>query len=176
MLRLKYLVAACVLALTVGAANANTITVFDVAGTFYSPSNTPLTGTLTIDVTSGSVTTANLVVANHTFTQLFSAFPSGGYFYLEFMNPSGNYLEFSFQRLSASLIGYTGSPFIQEGIEYLKCCRTDQTAYSNLSGSLIAEVTTTPLPAALPLFATGLGALGLLGWRRKRKVAAAIAA
>ena len=31
---------------------------------------------------------------------------------------------------------------------------------------------TTPLPAALPLFATGLGALGLLGWRRKRKQAA----
>jgi hypothetical protein len=33
----------------------------------------------------------------------------------------------------------------------------------------------TPLPAALPLFASGLGALGLLGWRRKRK-AQAIAA
>ena len=30
-------------------------------------------------------------------------------------------------------------------------------------------MTTTPLPAALPLFATGIGALGLLGWRRKRK-------
>ena len=30
----------------------------------------------------------------------------------------------------------------------------------------------TPLPAALPLFATGLGALGLLGWRRKRKATA----
>jgi hypothetical protein len=28
---------------------------------------------------------------------------------------------------------------------------------------------TTPLPAALPFFATGLGALGLLGWRSKRK-------
>lgn len=27
----------------------------------------------------------------------------------------------------------------------------------------------TPLPAALPLFASGLGALGLLGWCRKRK-------
>jgi len=37
-------------------------------------------------------------------------------------------------------------------------------------------VSTTPLPAALPLFATGLGAMGLLGWRRKRKNAAAIAA
>jgi hypothetical protein len=28
-----------------------------------------------------------------------------------------------------------------------------------------------PLPAALPLFATGLGALGLLGWRRKKAAA-----
>ena len=33
-------------------------------------------------------------------------------------------------------------------------------------------VSTTPLPAALPLFATGLGALGLFGWRRKRKAQA----
>ena len=31
--------------------------------------------------------------------------------------------------------------------------------------------TPTPLPAALPLFATGLGAVGLFGWRRKRKAA-----
>jgi hypothetical protein len=31
---------------------------------------------------------------------------------------------------------------------------------------------TTPLPAALPLFATGLGALGLFGWRKKQKGAA----
>jgi hypothetical protein len=30
------------------------------------------------------------------------------------------------------------------------------------------QVAQTPLPAALPLFAGGLGALGLLGWRRKR--------
>jgi hypothetical protein len=34
----------------------------------------------------------------------------------------------------------------------------------------------TPLPAALPLFATGLGVMGLLGWRRKRKNTTAIAA
>ena len=35
----------------------------------------------------------------------------------------------------------------------------------------IVDPNPTPLPAALPLFATGLGALGLLGWRRKRKAA-----
>jgi hypothetical protein len=39
-----------------------------------------------------------------------------------------------------------------------------------------ARVSATPLPAALPLFATGLGGLGLLGWRRKRKNATAIVA
>jgi len=36
----------------------------------------------------------------------------------------------------------------------------------------IGPVSEVPLPAALPLFATGLGALGLLGWRRKKKAAA----
>jgi hypothetical protein len=37
------------------------------------------------------------------------------------------------------------------------------------------NISAVPLPAALPLFATGLGALGLLGWRRKRKAAAVAA-
>jgi hypothetical protein len=37
-------------------------------------------------------------------------------------------------------------------------------------------VATTPLPPTLPLFATGLGALGLLLLREKRKAAAALAA
>ena len=40
----------------------------------------------------------------------------------------------------------------------------------------LVAVSETPLPAALPLFASGLGALGLLGWRRKRKAAALAAA
>ena len=41
-----------------------------------------------------------------------------------------------------------------------------------LNGSQYAGFAT-PLPAALPLFATGIGGLGLLGWRRKRKAQAA---
>jgi hypothetical protein len=37
------------------------------------------------------------------------------------------------------------------------------------SGDLEIASRATPIPAAFPLFATGLGAMGLLGWRRKRK-------
>ena len=36
----------------------------------------------------------------------------------------------------------------------------------------VAHVAPVPLPGALPLFATGLGALGFLGWRRKKRAAA----
>jgi|HubBroStandDraft_6_1064221.scaffolds.fasta_scaffold712716_2 hypothetical protein len=46
---------------------------------------------------------------------------------------------------------------------------------ANFSGSGTFSVTPTPLPAALPLFATGLGALGLFGWRRKRTASGTLA-
>lgn len=36
----------------------------------------------------------------------------------------------------------------------------------------VSAVPSVPVPAALPLFGTGLAVLGLLGWRRKRKVSA----
>ena len=50
---------------------------------------------------------------------------------------------------------------------------TSAVVRQNITETITLEgtgVATTPLPAALPLFATGLGGLGLLGWRRKRKV------
>lgn len=54
---------------------------------------------------------------------------------------------------------------------------TDTTTASNSAGINWGldnvSVVATPLPAALPLFATGLGAMGLLVWRRKRKAQAA---
>jgi hypothetical protein len=44
----------------------------------------------------------------------------------------------------------------------------------SISFGLPDGVHVTPLPAALPLFATGLGALGLMRWRRNRKGLAAV--
>lgn len=50
--------------------------------------------------------------------------------------------------------------------------------FTAVDGNVTAgiDLSTTPIPAALPLFASGLGAMGLFGWRRKRKHTTAIAA
>lgn len=46
---------------------------------------------------------------------------------------------------------------------------TDQGSNTSYVVADVVTASATPLPAALPLFASGLGGLGLLGWRRKRK-------
>jgi len=46
-------------------------------------------------------------------------------------------------------------------------------AIDNLTIGAASPVDAIPLPAGLPLFASGLGALGLLGWRSRRKNATA---
>ena len=49
----------------------------------------------------------------------------------------------------------------------------DPSLYSiEFSEGISNGIASTPLPAALPLFASGLGALGFLGWRRRKKAAA----
>ena len=51
---------------------------------------------------------------------------------------------------------------------------TAPAGYSILTSAGIGNgsVATTPIPAALPLFASALGGMGLLGWRRKKTAAA----
>ena len=81
------------------------------------------------------------------------------------------------------------SPFIGVGLlpyslQYSAACGagTNFACGTGWSGDLTITYTYTPspsqvpLPAALPLFATGLGALGLLSWRRKRKAASGLGA
>ncbi|MCC6778501.1 MAG: PEP-CTERM sorting domain-containing protein [Hyphomicrobiales bacterium] len=39
------------------------------------------------------------------------------------------------------------------------------------TSAILESVDSVPVPAALPLFASGLGLLGLAGWRKRRKAA-----
>jgi len=101
-------------------------------------------------------------------------------------NPGGNILKFSI-----TAAGLLLSDFITNGNGNLFavdiggiCTGTGTTspscgmgvstgiAYADTTDNMINLLSSTPLPAALPLFATGLGAMGLFGWRRKRKTQA----
>ena len=64
---------------------------------------------------------------------------------------------------------------------FLGTCGSGDCSSGTYSGTdpqyqtLFTPVSATPLPAAMPLFATGLGLVGMFGWRRRRKVGAATA-
>jgi hypothetical protein len=59
----------------------------------------------------------------------------------------------------------------QVGEIYIATDSFNPTYTSPIYAPLIIANEVTPLPTALPLFATGLGAMGLIGWRRKRGLA-----
>jgi hypothetical protein len=176
-MRLIHLLAACVMALTVGTANANTLTTFDASGNYLMPSGTSISGTLGVDVTAGAITNVNLTVTGYsTFTDLLftQLEPAGGSVparvYLNIENSTGNILGLFLNTTSSYLVGYNGGSILDAGAQCILC--NPPTFPIGLNGTLTAEVSATPLPAALPLFAGGLGALGLLNWRKKRKAAA----
>jgi hypothetical protein len=76
------------------------------------------------------------------------------------------------------LLGKVFALFSETGQDYLQIfggCPTTCTIASTTEITFSASPEATPLPATLPLFATGLGALGVLGCRRKRNNALAAA-
>ena len=76
------------------------------------------------------------------------------------------------------IYGFTSAPvFYQAGYKQILANVPDAVYYytlpTNPTGSVsVTSASAVPAPAALPLLASGLGGLGLLGWRRKRKAAA----
>jgi hypothetical protein len=77
------------------------------------------------------------------------------------------------------LINSTDSTFVNQAVFFLFNA-TQVGGPGNILSWSGTETTSNPnvipLPAALPLFASGTGVMGWLAWRRKRKNAAAIAA
>jgi hypothetical protein len=126
-----------------------------------------LAGTISIDTAAGTVTSVDLTFPGMSeVTVLQSQSETMAIASLTALGPNSAVFSVNFVFLPDGLVGYSGgtiSYFLTEsGI-----------AASSGVGSLSPEVSATPLPAALPLYATGLGALALLRWRKKRKAALA---
>ena len=114
--------------------------------------------TLQIDMADFQATTFGPISANINGVPLSLAFEDG------FQNSVVR----NFVLTAAQLAAVNAAGFLQLNLDHGSSA--DFIAFDYFQ--LTADLTPTPLPGALPLFATGLGALGLLAWRRKRKVPA----
>jgi hypothetical protein len=160
-----------VLALSGGAASAVT---FD-----WSTSGPSGSGTFTATEGSNDAYTITAITGTFDGGTITSLIPSDGYRgnsdILFYPGPYGGLdgIEVSFVDGATDYLLY----FDVTGNEYIYYYgAVDCNTCGAVITSLTASVSATPLPAALPLFATGIGAMGLLGWRRKRKKAGVIAA
>jgi hypothetical protein len=162
----------CTLAVLVGpaiSARAGTVTTFDVASSSASGN---LTGNLTVDVGSGSFIAADIAfpgLPDFNTPSLFSpGGPDVGAFFV-FAEVGGVDLYLLALGVNVdTLVGFTGSAIPFWEIIQLANCDGNCLDIRGAGGSVSA----TPLPAALPLFASGGMLLGLLRWRRRRKLSA----
>ena len=155
-------------------ANASTIT-WTLSGVTFDDGGTA-SGSFTIDTSTGQLTTFDIIT---TSTSLFPAF--------EYNNSSATQNVFD---LSSFVIAsnanqfhllsmFFADPLSSPGTDLLQLigpcppgsCESDYpfTLNARLITAGEAIVSSAPLPAALPLFASGLGGMGLFGWWRKRK-------
>jgi hypothetical protein len=179
---------------TASAADADTFYDFSVSGTFsdggiltgsltLDSSGTPLRGSLFV---SGALLISNPPGANFVASTGFAVFPGGPDdpnvgpgFLTEIGTPlygteGHTRINLTFN-VTAILSG--GIVPLSGDISWPEACTETLINYcigggaSLRNGSLTLIAIVTPIPSALPLFATGLSALGLLGWHRKRKAA-----
>jgi hypothetical protein len=195
MLRLKYLTATCVAAvslalLTFTAAPAMAFTMtFDEYGNCSSTVGT-CSSTVALDP-SGKVTTGDVLIYNLptlTYTGTLGIKDANGTLsdairWVDSSSPTttcgptgpGCANEMIFYSLdNGSAPADVGSLSFSNLTNFITENADGTFSYTTSNGvNTYDGISETPLPAALPLFATGLGALGLLGWRRKRKALAA---
>jgi hypothetical protein len=196
MLLLKYLFAIWLIVLSVGAAHASTVT-FDVSGQFNNPLVTMyhppenLSGTLSVDTTTGVVTSTNLIVAGFSnFSNILHSYEFfAGTWTMTVLNSSGNVLDFLFIPSplpgSGQLIGLT-SGIIAGGEVYVGCGALDGLCHgwdnfppgnlqeyfggNSLRGSLTIS-SAIPEPSTWAMLLLGFAGIGFMAYRRKSKPA-----
>jgi hypothetical protein len=168
--------AAGVLYLDSGQASAETIADFTLDNVTFSDGGTA-TGSFTLDFTLGLITSANIVTSTDEIVGPIAFGDTYGSVGSSFSNNPASFsflggigvqftIDLATGLTAADLVGPT-SFTISGGGESIF---SGDFGRGITGGSLdIGDVTVTPLPAALPLFAGGLGMVGLLSRRKKRK-------
>jgi PEP-CTERM motif len=199
MLLLKYLFAIWLIVLPFGTAHASTVT-FDVSGQFNNPLVTMyhpaenLSGTLSVDTTTGLVTSTNLIVGGFpNFTNILHSYEFfAGTWTMTVLNSSGNVLDFLFIPSpvpspapitgSGQLFGLT-SGIITGGEVYTGCgpsggvCQEwgnfppgnlqEYFGGNSLRGSLTIS-SAVPEPSTWAMLLLGFAGIGFAAFRRKQ--------
>jgi hypothetical protein len=158
------------------AASAATLP-FNFSFTVPGASGYTVMGTLTVDTVAGDAT--SVVVTNNTAGFGTGQYlPTGFLFTNSFTVSGGTITAYSFQvdggfNVSPAVTCCTLTMFSSPVGAGLSDLPTTTGTVAGVSVAFTPPVSSVPLPATLPLFASGLGALGLLGWRRKKKAIAA---
>jgi hypothetical protein len=150
---------------------------------YFPGDTTEVSGTFNVSFYDPIIVTAFFETQNG-FTNTVNVPPSvAGPLFASITLSNGSITDWSFHGTFSRLLQYCGvcdsldSTAAGDHVVYtITSPFTDFSSYTIVydggPGTWTGPPATTPLPAAWPLFATGLGALGLLGWRRKRKQAA----
>lgn len=137
-----------------------------------------ITGSFVFDSVSDTISDGNFSVVGETpsvgpFTtvDLFDDVVTGGNLYIPVDDGSGNVLSLEFSLFNLSQIAAGDSVSLLVANCFLAPNGCSSTSYS-WSGSTTLTASATPVPPALPLFASAMAGMGVLEWRRKRKTAA----
>jgi hypothetical protein len=183
MFRFAAIVAGLTLALFAAApASANTIQTYELNGVKFGDGSTA-TGTFTLDLTTNSIVSSDIVTSARPFSFVFVGGDYNGSFFDSLTTSPGQLtladwaifpISGQLFTLNFSMSDLSMASFVAHGSEavYSILCLGLCGSREIVAGTINA-VATTPIPAALPLLITALGGMGFMGWRRKRQQEAA---
>ena len=164
---------------------------FQVSGTF--PVAGAYSGTLSIDVTSGAVTAADITLSgypvfNGTIFQVadFQSLPAT--YVVQIFDSESAMLQLAFTTPGGSLVGFTGGSIFSEVISVIPCLPTNCPATESvqltafvpsqdvdvITGS-VGTVASVPEPSTWAMMLLGFAGIGFMAYRRKSKPALMVA-